>query len=445
VGKTPKDAMEEIFSQDSIFQSWLDFEAALARAEASMGIVPEEAANEITNKASIEFFDKAKFEETRQRVWLPTVAFIQTFQAACDGSAGQYIHLGATSQDIVDTGQMLCLKKAYGVVLHSLREIESGLIELADKHSDTLMIGRTHDVQALPITFGYKAAVWLREVRRHIERLKWCRDRLFVLQLSGAVGTMASFGEAGPSIQSLVAEELGLGLPEISWHTSRDRLVEWTNLLSMISGTLAKIAHNVYHMMSTEVNEVREPWRKGIVGSSTMPHKINPVIAECMLSLAKKVRYNAALVTEFMVVDYERNLNFLLGEMETIKESCLIVGELLTHSENMAHNLTVYPERMKANANLLKGVVLSEAVMLALGKSIGKQSAHEVVYEDAMKSFEESISFKQVLLNDNRVGEHLTGSQIDRLLDPSNYVGLAPQMAKEMVALTLKEREADNS
>lgn len=441
---TPKDAMEKIFSEDQLLQYWMDFEAALARAEALVGIVPRAVADEITRKAKVELLDYNLFEETRRRVWLPTVAFIQTFKSVCEGDAGQYIHWGATSQDLVDTAQILRLKKGYYVIFDSLRRIEAGLLDITEKYADILVIGRTHDIHALPITFGYKVAIWIREIRRHIERLKECRNRVFVVQLSGAVGTMASFGHVGPQIQSLVAKELGLGVPDISWHAARDRLAEFANLLSIVAGTLAKVAHNIYHMMSTEVSEIREPWKRGVVGSSTMPHKINPVISESMLSLAKKLRYNATLITELMVVDHERNMNFLISEMETLKESCVMMGELLTHGENMAYNMTIYPERMESNANLLKGTVLSEAIMLELGRKIGKQSAHEIVYEDAIESLDQSIPFKQVLLNDARVNEHLNKADIDRLLNLDSYVGLASQMAKDMVALTLKERHTDD-
>ena len=316
-------------------------------------------------------------------------------------------------------------------------------MNIVEQHADTIMAGRTHNVQALPITFGYKVAVWAREIRRHIERLKECRERIFVVQLSGAVGTMAGFGSEGPEIQSLVAKDLDLGVPDISWHASRDRLAEFANLLSIIAGSLGRIANEVYLLMTTEIGEAFEPWQMGVVGSSTMPHKINPFISESMVSLAQKIKYNAALVTEMMVVDHERDLNFVLGEMEALEDSCLIMGKLLMYGENMAKNLTVSPGRMRANLGLLKGLMLAEVVMLGLGRKIGRQSAHEVVYEDAMKAIREGVNFKQVLIEDARVNQHLTEADIDRMLDPEGYVGLAPQMARDMVVLSRKERQED--
>lgn len=440
---TPGEVMKQMFSEKARFQRWLDVEASLAKAQASLGIIPKEAADEISRKAKVELLDLKKYKEMYQQTAHPMVAMLRLFQPIVEKGAGQYIHLGATTQDIMDTGMMLALKGAHKMVYESLRRIELDLLNTAEQHADTIMAGRTHAVQALPITFGYKAAIWAREVRRDIQRLKECRDRIFVVQLSGAVGTMAAFGPKGPEIQSLVAKDLGLGTPDISWHASRDRLAEFANLLALIGSALGRIAQEVYLLMATEVGEVCEPWQKGVVGSSTMPHKVNPRIAQQMMSLARKIRYNASFVTEVMMVDHERNLEHFLGEREKLEDSCLIMGELLTYSEDMSKNMTVNPRRMKMNLNLLKGLLLSESVMIELGKKIGKQSAHEVVYEDAMKSMKEEVEFKQVLLEDTRVNQHLTEADIDRLLNPEEYIGLAPQMARDMVSLSRKERDGD--
>jgi len=440
---TPAEAMSQIFSEKARFQRWLDVEASLARIQASLSIIPKEAAEAISRKANAEFLDLKKYKEMYQQTGHPMVAMLRLFQPIVEGGFGQYIHLGATTQDIMDTAMMLALKKAHEIIYAGLRRIELDLLNMAEQHADTLMVGRTHAVQALPITFGYKVAIWAREIRRNIQRLKECRDRIFVVQLCGAVGTMAAFGSKGPEIQSLVAKDLGLGDSDISWHASRDRLAEFANLLALIGAALGRIGQEVYLLMATEVGEVCEPWQKGIVGSSTMPHKVNPQIAQNMRDLARKLRYNASFVTEAMMVDHERNLDHFLGEREKMEESCMIMGELLTHGEDMAKNMTVNPGRMKTNLDLLKGLLLSESVMIALGKKIGKQSAHEVIYEDAMKSMKDAVDFKQVLMEDGRVSQHLTRSEIDRLLSPEEYVGLAPEMAREMVALSRKEREGD--
>jgi len=440
---TPAETMNQIFSEKARFQRWLDVEASLARIQASLSIIPEEAADAISRKANVELLDLKRYKEMYQQTGHPMVAMLRLFQPIVEGGFGQHIHLGATTQDIMDTAMMLALKKAHEIIYESLRRIELDLLNMAEQHADTLMVGRTHAVQALPITFGYKVVIWAREIRRNIQRLKECRDRIFVVQLCGAVGTMAAFGSKGPEIQSLVAKDLGLGDSDISWHASRDRLAEFANLLTLIGAALGRIGQEVYLLMATEVGEVCEPWQKGVVGSSTMPHKVNPQIAQSMRDLARKLRHNASFVTEVMMVDHERNLDHFLGEREKMEESCLIMGELLTHGEDVAKNMTVNPGKMKANLELLKGLLLSESVMIELGKKIGKQSAHEVIYEDAMKSMKEEVDFKRVLLEDARVSQHLTKGDIDRLLNPAEYVGLAPRMTRDMVSLSRKERDGD--
>jgi len=440
---TPEKAMNQVFSERSCFQRWLDIEASLARAQASVGMIPQEVADEISRKAKVELLDLNEFRELFQQIAHPMVALLRLFRPLTEGDAGEYVHLGATTQDIMDTGTILALKKAHEITYHSLRRIEDDLLTMAEKHADTIMVGRTHSVQALPITFGYKVAIWAREIRRHIQRLKECRERIFVAQLSGAVGTMAAFGQKGPEIMELFAKDLGLGVPDISWHASRDRLAEFANLMAIIAATLWRIAQEVYLLMAAEVGEVCEPWQKGFVGSSTMPHKINPQMSEQMISLARRVRYHASLITEVMVVDHERNLEHFVGERETLEELCRIMGSLLTYGENMAKNMTVYPQRMRKNLDILQGVLLSEAVMIELGKIIGKQTAHEVVYEHAMKALQEGINFKDLLLADSRINQHFTEADIDRMLEPEEYIGLAPRMARDMVALSRQQREKD--
>lgn len=441
-GDTASQAIAGIFSNKARFQRWLDVEASLARAQAGLGIIPREAADEISRKANVELLDLVRYQEIFQQTAHPIVAMLRLFQPVV-GAAGQYVHLGATTQDIVDTGTMMALKAADKIIYGELRDIEEKLLVLAERHSDTVMAGRTHNVQALPITFGYKVAVWTREIRRNIQRLKECRNRIFVVQLSGAVGTMAAFGPEGPAIQSLVARELDLGVPDIAWHASRDRFVEYGNLLALIALVLGRIGQEVYRLMATEVSEVCEPWEKGIVGSSTMPHKINPLMAEEMMSLARKMRYNASFLGEVAMVDHERNLEHFLGEMEKIEESCLIMGQLLTDAKEMAEHMTVDTPRMKRNLGLLKGLMLSESVMIELGKKIGKQNAHEVVYEDATRALREGVDFTRVLAEDARVSEHLSTADIERLLNPTDYVGLAPRIARQMVLLSREEREQD--
>jgi adenylosuccinate lyase len=437
---SPESLTKAMFSDRARFQRWLDVEASLARAQASLGIIPEQAAESISSKARVDLLDLTRYEELYRKSGHPMVAFLRLFQPIVDGDAGQFVHLGATTQDVMDTATMMALRDAQGIFYQSLFRIEGSLLDLAEKHADTIMVGRTHGVQALPITFGYKVAIWAREIRRNIERLEQCGSRMFVLQLSGAVGTMAAFGPKGPEIQALVAQDLGLGIPDICWHASRDRFAEFANLLALVGGALGRIAQEVYLLMATEVDEVREPWESGVVGSSTMPHKVNPQICQTMMSLGRKLRYDAAFVTEVMLVDHERNLEHFLGEMETLERACTEMGELLTLGEHVARGLTVNATAMRRNLDLLKGLLLSESVMIELGSHVGKQTAHEIVYEDAMEALHGDASFLDVLLADLRVNEHLGRNEIEVLLDPERYTGLAAQMARDVVSRSRLER-----
>jgi adenylosuccinate lyase len=440
---TPEKAMSRIFNERANIQHWLDIEASLARAQASLGIISKRVAIEISRKAKAELLDLKKFEENYRKTGHPIVALLRVFQSITAEDASEYVHLGATTQDIVDTGTMIGLKKAHGIIYESLRKIEEDLLIMAEKHANTIMAGRTHSIQALPITFGYKVIVWAREIRRNIQRLKECRNRIFVIQLSGAVGTMASFGARGPEIQLLVAKDLGLEVPDVSWHASRDRVAEFAGLLTIIAGTLGRIAQEVYLLMATEVGEVSEPFNKHIVGSSTMPHKINPQMSEQMMSLARKIKHNATFVNEVMLVDHERNLEHFAGEREALQDSCLAMGKLLSYGETMAKGLKVHTERMRANLGILKGLLLSESVMLELGKKIGKKTAYEIIHEDATRALREEIDFKQLLIKDDRVNRYLTRADIDSIIDYKQYIGFAPEIVKDMVALSRKERISD--
>ena len=439
---SPKTRAEVLFSDRARFQRWLDVEASLARAQAALGVIPEDAARSISSRARVDLVDLSRYEDLYRQTGHTLVAFLRLFQPVVGGDAGQFVHLGATTQDIMDTATMMVLRDAEAIFEASLLRIEGALLDLAERHADTLMVGRTHAVQALPITFGYKAAVWAREIRRDVERLRRCKS-LFVIQLSGAVGTMAAFGPNGPEIQALVAQDLGLGVPDICWHASRDRLAEFVGVLALAGGALARIAQDVYRLMATEVDELREPWQPGTIGSSTMPHKVNPQACQTMMSLARRLRYDSALVMEVMPVDHERNLEHFLGEREALERACTTIGELLALGEHVSAGLTVNTAKMRRNLDLLNGLLLSESVMIELGTSVGKQSAHEIIYADAMKSIQTGVSFRDVLVDDPRVTAHLGKEDIEGLLMPERYTGLASRITRDVVALSSGERARD--
>ncbi|MFC1914397.1 adenylosuccinate lyase [Chloroflexota bacterium] len=443
LNRAPLEAMKRIFNEKANLQRWLDVEASLSRAEAAVGIIPREAAEEISAKAKVELIDEEYRKQELERIGHKMTATIHAFQRACQGDAGEYIHWGSTSQDIMDTADQMAMKQAHSIIFESLRKIEENLLEIAEHEADTIMAGRSYGQHALPLTFGFKVAVWIREIRRHIERLKESRKRLFVGQFAGVVGTYASFGERGPEIEAMVLSELGLGIPDICWHSSRDRSAEFACIVAMIAATLGKIASEIYFLQHTEVAEVEEPIAAGRVGSSTMPHKRNPHICEFSVTLAKRIKYFAALAIEGMFVEHERGGAGWNVQRDTLGEMCILTGELLGRMDMVTKGLVVHSDAMRRNLNILKGLILSESVMLELGQSVGRQTAHEMVYRASMKTYREGISFKEALMKYSDIAEHLNKVQIDNLLNPANYVGLAPKIARKVVALTRKEHEDD--
>jgi adenylosuccinate lyase len=439
----PQEEMKAIFSYETEMQLMLDFEVALARAQAGLGIIPREAADEIRRVAKVENIEQRKWEEKTKEIGHPFAAFVRLFKPLCKNHAGEFFHLGVTSQDLQDTVHVLRLKKAHRVIYNSLRKIEQHALDLAEEHAGTIMAGRTHAVHASPITFGYKMAIWAREIRRHIHRMQECYDRIMVGHVSDAVGTMASMGEQGPEIERRVLAEVGLGVPDICWQAARDRQAEFANLLAIMAGSIGRLAREVNLLSHTEISEVSEPWEKGKVGSSAMPHKRNPDLSEFMLALTRRIINNAQPVTEVMVVDHERELNYWLVEQACMIESLLLMGELLTYAETMIEGLLVFPERMRKNLDILKGLIVSEKVMLELGWKIGKQTAYEIVYDHAQRAISEEKDFREMLSKDQRIKEHFTEADIDRMLDPAGYIGLAKKMTFDAVRLSRTEREQD--
>lgn len=435
--------MRDIFEDTTMIQNWLDIEVALAQVQAEMGIIPQWAAEEISAKARVENLDLDAIRKGMAKTGHSLVPTLRELQRHCDKGAGEFIHLGATTQDIIDTGFMISAKRAWDVVFRDLRAVEDALVALVDKHKDTVMAGRTHGQQALPITFGYKAAVWASEVRRHIERMKESRARVLVGQMSGAVGTMAGFGPQAMDMHDRVMARLGLGAPDISWHASRDRLVEIANILAMIAGTLGKIGNEVYSLQKTEVSELAEPFAMGMVGSSTMPHKRNPGASEGMNTLSKVVKANLMLMHEALFQEHERDGAFWKVEWIGMPEAFILTGAALAKAKHVIGGLVVNAEQMQKNLGILRGLLLSEAVMLELGEKLGKQTAHEVVYEISMKTFEQGGSFKEYLLEDERVRGHFDGEQLDRVLDPSRYTGLSRQLAERVVANIKAQQRSD--
>lgn len=426
--------MRRIFSDKMTVQRWMDVEAALARAEARLGIILQEQADEITRRCDVELIDMDEMKRQLAHTHHPIMPLIKCYQSLCSPSAGEVLHWGATTQDIMDTGAVLQIREAHGVVVRDLGETLVHLESLARRHAGTLQAGRTHGQHALPITFGYKVAVWISEIRRHVERLDAMAPRLFRGQFAGAVGTLASIGEKGPELQALMFEDLGLGVPDIAWHTARDGMAELVCVYAMVGSTLAKIMNEVVSLQRTELAEVEEPFHMGKVGSSTMPHKRNPMMSEGVVSLSRLLMAQIGPALANMQGEHERDQRGWQSEWSFIPETCCLLAGMLQWTNKVLAGLQVNPENMRRNIDALNGLILSENVMLALARKLGRQEAHDVVYELCMEAFEKRMPLHTVLMHDERVSAHVSQEVLDELLDPGRYTGLSEYFVERILA-----------
>ena len=335
------------------------------------------------------------------------------------------------------------LLKVWEIVFRDLRKIEHELLVLAQKHRDTPMLGRTHGQSALPITFGFKVSIWIREIHRHLERMKDTHKRMGYGQLAGGVGSLSAFGKKGLKLQSIFFEKLGLRTPDIAWISVRDNQAEFLQLLSMISSTLDKVGHEVYSLQRPEISEVNELFLKGTVGSITMPHKRNPELSEHLGTLARLIRHNTNCLNENLVHEHERDGRSWKSEWGLIGTICVMVGAQLHLGYILCSTLQVNSEKMMANLEAAKGHIFSEGIMLALARKIGKQSAHDLVYMIAMTAQKENRSLKSCLADNKKVMEHLSIDDIDSLFDYKLQLGLCPQFVDQIIKLTHTSRESD--
>lgn len=434
--------IQEIFGARRTLQRWLDVEKALAKAEAEVGLIPVEAYDEIAKKASLEHLDLAKLEEKFKETHHPVVAMIWTLKEACEPKKyGEYVHWGATTQDIVDTATALQIKEATEVFLGELKEIEESLLNLADRYKNAVMPARTHGQQASPTTFGFKAAVWACEIARHIKRLEECKERVLVGNLSGAVGTFVGMGRHGLKIQALALRELGLEEPLICFHSSRDNIAEYAGILSLIASTLGKIGNEIYNLQRTEINEIEEPIPPGVVGSSTMPHKRNPNMCEGLVSDSALARRCASFIADGMIIEHERDFIGWANEFTGIPMLCMIVSGMLATAKHVLSGLVVNVDQMEKNFWIQGGLIFSEAIMFILAKKVGRQRAHEILYRCSMKAFEDRRSLKDVLFEDKEVMRYLTKREISSAMDPKKHIGLAAHVINRVLK-ALKEAKA---
>ncbi len=422
----------------------IDVEAALAWAHAEVGNIPKKDANRILSVAQLKYVKLSRIKQIEREIKHDVASMVRALAEAC-GPSGAYVHLGATSSDIVDTATALQLKDALEIINRRLTDLERILMDKASQYKDVLMIGRTHGQHALPITLGFKFAVWMREASRHIQRLKQCRERVLVGKISGAVGTQAGLGPQAAKIQVFVMQRLGIKAADISTQiVQRDRLAELICLCAILASSLDNFATEIRELQRPEIGELSEAFEtEKQVGSSTMPHKRNPETCERVCGLARIVRSLAVPALEGIVTWHERDLTQSSAERFIIPEGCILIDYMLCLMNSILANLRVDEQRMIANVGLTEGRVMSEAVMIALTKKgVNRQEAHELLRKLTIRSELEKRAFKEILLEDEIVAGNLNEKEIDAILNPRNYLGTASRQVEAMIRKTKEERRA---
>lgn len=413
-----------IWSDENKVSKQLAVEVALAKIEGELGIIPKTAAQQIIEKAKVEHLNLLALQKESAQKRHSLIALIHALQELVGTEAGEYVHYGVTTQDIVDTGIMLQTKEAYDVIVQHSKALIQTVAALAQKHRSTLMMGRTHGIHAIPITFGVKLAIWLDELLRNHKRLRQLEcNEVFVGSISGAVGTYAAFDGRGIEVERLTLAELGLVVPNISWQPSRDRFSEFATTLGIYAGTLGKIGHELFTLMKTEINEIHEPFRKGEIGSSTMPQKRNPALIEGVASLTQPIFSDDSVILQSMLIDGERDAIHWRNEWVALPEITSYLDAQLVQLTYILSELEVNTVQMRKNLDIQGSLPYSERIMFKLGKVIGKQTAHELVYQAAMKAIENHDDFISLLYQEPTVSTHFSKETIQSWIVPENNTG----------------------
>jgi 3-carboxy-cis,cis-muconate cycloisomerase len=427
------DAMRRIWSDENRIQKYLDIEVALAHVQAQLGIIPAEAATEIAKHGDVLQYDVGKLKKRTEAIGYPVLPVVEQLVKLCANGLGEWAHWGATTQDITDTAAVLQIRESLDLVEDDLASICGSLRSLAEKYRDTPVAGRSNLQQAIPTTFGFKMAVLLAAFERHRARLAEIRPRVLVGEFGGAVGTLASLGDRGLQVQGALMQELKLGQPLIAWHTARDTFAEVGCFLGLLTGTLGKVATDVKLMMQTEVGEVSEPFAHGRGSSSTMPQKRNPISCNFILACTSVVRQQVAALLEAVVEDHERSTGPWEIEWIALPEIFLLSAGALAQARHILPGLYVDEKRMRENLDITKGLILSEAVMMGLAPHIGRQRAHDLVYDICRKVAETGTPLIDLLSGDREISQHLDRAALERLTDPANYLGLAGVMVDRVL------------
>ena len=427
-------AMREVFSDERRTGYYLEIEAALARAQGRLGIIPDKAAREIERQCRIENIDLARLKQQTERVGYPILGVVQQIVDLCADGLGEWCHWGATTQDITDTAAIMQIRAALELVEKDMEATAAALADLSRRYRDTPMAGRSNLQQAVPLTFGFKTAALLAAMQRHRERLAQLRPRVLVGEFGGAVGTLASLGTDGLKVQAAMMDELGLGQPDIAWHTVRDRIGEVACFLGLLTGTLGKISMDVKLLMQTEVAEVYEPFHEARGSSSTMPQKRNPISCLYIHSTVALVRQHVAALLEAAVADHERSTGPWEIEWISLPEIFLLASGALAQTKLLVCGLEVDADRMRANLDLTRGMIVSEAVMMGLGPHLGRQRAHDLVYDICRKVSATGVPLVELLAQNADISKHLTRAELDKMCDPAAYLGLAGEMVDKVLA-----------
>jgi adenylosuccinate lyase len=429
--------MRNIWETDNKLQKMLEVEAALAEAEALLGMIPKDAAAEIKSKASVKFVTSKRVSEIEAETNHDIVSIVKALAEVCENDAGEYVHFGATSNDIIDTSQSLLFKESIKILKGRLTELTKTVLDLAGKNKNNVCIGRTHGQHALPTTYGMKFALWADELHRQLNRLDECSGRLCVGMMTGAVGTAAALGKEGLAVHKKVSQILGLKPVLISNQiVQRDAHSEFLMDLANIASTLEKMALEIRNLQRTEINEVGESFDpQKQVGSSTMPHKMNPITAERICGISRVIRAYVAPALQNNPLWHERDLTNSSCERIIIPESCMLTDYIIKLSLKLFKNLTFKPENIERNLNLSHGLIMAERVMAELTrKGVGRQTAYALVRVCSMDAYEKGLGLKEVISSSKEITMYLSEDEIEEIMDPHTYIGSAVQMVENVLS-----------
>ncbi|MGE0562996.1 MAG: 3-carboxy-cis,cis-muconate cycloisomerase [Pseudolabrys sp.] len=427
-------AMRQVWSDENRVQKYLDIEAALAKAQGALGIIPKEATEEIVRHCDASKIDMAKLKAQTEKIGYPVLPVVQQLVGLCKDGLGEWCHWGATTQDITDTATILQIREGLELLEREINAIADSLADLAKKYRDTPMVGRSNLQQAVPITFGYKMATMLGAFERHKERLAQLKPRVLTGEFGGAAGTLSSLGKDGLKVQAGLMKELKLNQPDISWHTIRDRIAETGCFLGLVTGTCGKIAFDVKLMMQTEVEEAYEPFHEGRGSSSTMPQKRNPISSVYITAQTAMVKHYVSALLEAQVEDHERSTGPWEIEWIALPEIFLASAGALAQTRFLVGGLQINEKKMRENLGITKGLIMSEAVMMGLGPKMGRNRAHDVVYDVCREAVKTGRPLPDLLAENAEIKKHASRKELEAMLDPANYLGVAGEMVDRVLA-----------